>query len=119
MKKDFKQVADNLSKGLGLILEKDFGMKVGTNEKIRPSVEEGLSEEETRATFIVKKELLEKIKDIAYWERVKIKDIINLALEEVIAVYEKNNNKTNPRPASTETVAKTIVKKRVHKKTEL
>ena len=120
MKKDFKQLADNLSKGLGLILKNDLGVKVGTNVKIRPSVEEGLSEEETRATFIIKKELLEKIKDIAYWERVKIKDIINLALEEVIAVYEKNNNnKTNPRPASTETVAKTIIKKRVHKKTEL
>ena len=119
MKKDFKQVADNLSKGLGLILKNDLGVKVGTNVKIRPSVEEGLSEEETRATFIVKKELLEKIKDIAYWERVKIKDIINLALEEVIAIYEKNNSKTNPRPASTEIVAKTIVKKRPNRNPEL
>ncbi|MEX0940402.1 MAG: hypothetical protein WDZ41_03510 [Candidatus Babeliales bacterium] len=34
----------------------------------------------TRATFIVKEELLKKIKDAAYWERKTVKVVINDAL---------------------------------------
>jgi hypothetical protein len=45
---------------------------------------------EVRATFIVNEKLLEKLKAIAYWERVKIKDVINNALEAAVKEYEKN-----------------------------
>ena len=51
----------------------------------------GTKENETRATFIVNQELLEKMKSLAYWDRVLIKDIINQALEEHITRYEKKN----------------------------
>jgi hypothetical protein len=84
MKKNFKHLKDNIEKGINIIPD---------DIKIRPSVEEGLNEEETRATFIIKKELLEKVKDIAYWERVRIKDVINLALEKVVKKYDKNNQR--------------------------
>ena len=44
----------------------------------------GTKEKETRATFIVNEDLLEKMKALAYWDRVLIKDIVNQALEEHI-----------------------------------
>jgi hypothetical protein len=109
-KKDFKAVADNISKGLGLLVD------TPTPPAIKKSTEEGLSPGETRATFIIKKELLEKIKDIAYWERVLIKDIINLAMEETIKNYEKVNGTIASRPGNTEEHTQTIVRKRLHSK---
>ena len=48
-----------------------------------------LNEDETRATFIVNVELLEKVKALAYWERVLIKDVIHAALVNHIAEAEK------------------------------
>lgn len=53
---------------------------------------------EVRATFIVNKEALEKLKAVAYWDRILIKDVINTALEEAIARYEKKNGVINPIP---------------------
>lgn len=49
------------------------------NEKIVRDnpVQEGLTPEYTRATFIVEVELLEKLKDHAYTERLSLKDLIN------------------------------------------
>jgi hypothetical protein len=51
----------------------------------------GTKEKETRATFIVQEDLLEKMKALAYWDRVLIKDIINQALDEHITRHEKKN----------------------------
>jgi len=53
----------------------------------------GLKNEWRRATFIVKEPLLEKLKDIAYWERKTIKEVINNLLEG----YLKSKN-PKPRP---------------------
>lgn len=39
-------------------------------KEITKSSQEGTKENETRATFIVKEDLLEKLKAVAYWERV-------------------------------------------------
>jgi hypothetical protein len=58
----------------------------------------GTKEKETRATFIVNEDLLEKLKAVAYWDRVLIKDIINQALEEHIARYEKKNGEIKAMP---------------------
>lgn len=58
----------------------------------------GTKEKETRATFIVNEDLLEKLKAVAYWDRVLIKDIINQALEEHIARYEKKNGEIKEMP---------------------
>ena len=58
----------------------------------------GTKEKETRATFIVNEDLLEKMKALAYWERVLIKDIINQAFEEHVARYEKKNGEIKEIP---------------------
>lgn len=62
--------------------------RAGVPEKKPPEAEEkskttreGLPGGWTRATFIVREELLEKIKDLAYWERLQIKEVVNDALE--------------------------------------
>ena len=67
-------------------------------KEITKSSQEGTLENETRATFIVKESLLEEVKAIAYWDRLLIKDVINTALEDAIARYEKKNGVINPIP---------------------
>jgi len=47
--------------------------------------------DETRTTFIINKSILEKIKAIAYWDRLLIKDVMNTALENYIADHEASN----------------------------
>ena len=47
------------------------------------SSQEGLPENFTRATFIVREDLLKKLKDCAYTERRSLKDMIN----EMIEIY--------------------------------
>ncbi len=49
--------------------------------RMNTSSQEGLKEGWTRATFILKKEHLEKIKAVAYWDRKKVKQVIDEALE--------------------------------------
>lgn len=52
--------------------------------KYTKSSQEGLQDNWTRATFIVREDLLEKLKALAYTNRSKIKDEINNALEEYL-----------------------------------
>jgi hypothetical protein len=54
--------------------------KTSTREITKTS-QEGTKEGETRATFIIKEDLLEKVKAIAYWDRQQIKSVISDALE--------------------------------------
>ena len=63
---------------------------------ITKSSQEGTKENETRATFIVNEDLLEKLKAVAYWERKLIKDVVHQALEEALAKYEKKNGPIKP-----------------------
>lgn len=51
-------------------------------------------EPETRATFIIKIPLLDKVKAYAYWERLSIKDVMNMALDE----FFKNKKDIKPIP---------------------
>jgi prepilin signal peptidase PulO-like enzyme (type II secretory pathway) len=67
------------------------GRPVTQTKEITKSSQEGTKENETRATFIVNEELLEKLKAVAYWERRMIKEVIASALEEVVSKYEKRN----------------------------
>ena len=67
-------------------------VKIPTAEPaIKSSVQKGLKEGETRATFIVQEDALEKIKAIAYWDRKNIKDVLQTALELYISQYESKN----------------------------
>jgi len=50
-------------------------------KKVEKSSEEGTKAGETRATFIVTKDLLEQVKALSFWERKQIKDTIGEALE--------------------------------------
>ncbi len=61
------------------------------------SPQEGTKNDETRATFIVNEELLEKLKDIAYWDRKMIKETIGEALSQYVGNWEDKNGKVNPR----------------------
>ena len=67
------------------------GRPVTQTKEITKSSQEGTKENETRATFIVNEELLEKLKAVAYWERRMIKEVIASALEETVDKYEKKN----------------------------
>ncbi len=74
------------------------GRPVTQTKEITKSSQEGTKEKETRATFIVNEELLDKLKAIAYWDRVLIKDVVNTALQEIVAKYEKKNGDIKPIP---------------------
>ncbi len=58
----------------------------------------GLKVGETRATFIVKEDSLEKIKSIAYWDRLNIKDVIQSAIDNYIAQYEQSKGEIQAMP---------------------
>lgn len=95
-KKDFK---GGLSSLLGDQPEKPKrGRPVTQTKEITKSSQEGTKENETRATFIVNEDLLEKLKAIAYWDRVLIKEVINTALQETVAKYEKRSGAIKPVP---------------------
>lgn len=67
-------------------------------KEITKSSQEGTKENETRATFIINEELLDKLKAIAYWDRLLIKDVINTALQDIVIKYEKKNGDIKPIP---------------------
>jgi hypothetical protein len=45
----------------------------------------------TRATFIIKEVTLEKIKAMAYWDRVKIRQVTDRIFSEVVEKYGAEN----------------------------
>jgi hypothetical protein len=74
-------------------LKEDKPLEVPKNNMGRPrtiyreyekSSQEGLRDGYTRATFIVREDLLKKLKDYAYTEREKLKDVVNKMLAEFL-----------------------------------
>lgn len=58
------------------------------------SSQEGLQDNYTRATFIVREDLLKKLKDYAYTERETLKDVVNRMLTEFLdgkEIIERND----------------------------
>lgn len=53
---------------------------MGQTMVIAKSSQEGLKDGWTRATFILRKDYLEKIKTFAYWKRKNIKEVMDEAL---------------------------------------
>lgn len=92
----------NFTGGLNSLLGDNDKPKRGrpktSTREITKSSQEGTKENETRATFIINEELLDKLKAIAYWDRVLIKDVVNTALQDVVAKYEKKNGDIKPIP---------------------
>ena len=94
-----KNFSGGLNSLLGEQIEKPKrGRPVTSTREITKSSQEGTKENETRATFIINEELLDKLKAIAYWDRVLIKDVINTALQETVAKYEKKSGDIKPIP---------------------
>ena len=95
-KKNFSAGLDSL---LGEQAEKPkLGRPITNTRIITRSSQEGTKENETRATFIVNEDLLDKVKAMAYWERITIKDIVNKALRSAIAKHEAEKGIINPIP---------------------
>lgn len=78
------------------------GRKKTNNKVISKTSQEGTREGETRATFIVVEDSLEKVKNIAYWERLDYKEVVNEAFTEYIARYEKKNGPVKERPVKSQ-----------------
>lgn len=75
---DFNINAEREALGI-IVTETTRGRK--KNSSRANSVQAGLPEDWTRATFIVRVAYLEKLKDFAYTERISIKDALDVALE--------------------------------------
>ena len=87
-----------MKKGLGRIPKSlswlsEPATNVTTAEKIK-STQKGLKSGLTRATFIVNQELNNKLKALAYWERVTVKEVIHEALTKY---FEGKNVKPIPK----------------------
>jgi hypothetical protein len=97
-----KNFTGGLSSLLGENTKEDKATKVGRPKtqfkEITKSSQEGTKENETRATFIVKEDLLDKLKAMAYWDRVLIKEVINKALQEAVDKHEKKSGEIKPIP---------------------
>jgi len=58
----------------------------------------GLPEGKTRATYILSQVLVEKIKNIAYWDRLGINEVTEKIVSDYVSKYEKKNGAIKPRP---------------------
>lgn len=97
-KKDFKGGFTDLLGDTRPTKSKGGRPKDPTKRKPEKSSQEGTKNDETRATFIVKEELLARVKALAYWEREQIKETIHRALEDYVERYETSNGKIKPIP---------------------
>jgi hypothetical protein len=77
------------------------GRPITQFKEISKTSQQGTKENETRATFIVNEALLAKVKAIAYWDRIDIKDVVDAALKETVSKYEKGNGAIKPVPVKT------------------
>lgn len=67
------------------------GRKRNENLVREKGAQQGLTEEWTRATFIIKVETLEILKDYAYTERLKLKEVIEMAFDKFIDGIDKDS----------------------------
>lgn len=97
MKKEIKNAIDTLISGEAKFTNK--GRPRTNFKEITKTSQEGTKENEIRATFIVNEDILAKLKAVAYWDRLTIKEVIHDALTEYISTYESKRNKIKPIPA--------------------
>ena len=94
-----KVLSEGLSNLLGDNTESPKKGRPKTNHrKITKASQEGTQEGETRATFIVTESSLEKLKAIAYWDRLRIKDVAQEAIDNYIKSYEKKHGEVKEIP---------------------
>lgn len=90
------RIGKNPLEAMGFDAEKEresLGIDATGNKRGRPQkkdlvrtngVQAGLPEDWTRATFIVRCDQLEKLKDYAYTERITLKEALEMALNEFL-----------------------------------
>jgi len=86
---------ENIAEELQLLIDQARAtLKPGRPAKHRPdrsTAERGCKEGETRYSVVMKKEHIEKLKDIAYWQRGTLKEALSEAIEAFLKQYEKKN----------------------------
>jgi len=75
--KPSKQGKPELRQTLG---KKKVGRPITSTRKITSTVQEGLPEGWSRATYIVRENYIDKLKAVAYWDRKQIKEVLDEAL---------------------------------------
>jgi len=78
--------------------KRKVGRPATTNKVITKSTQLGTKEGEERATFILRQELIENIKTIAYWDRQLLKETIDIALDTYTKNWIKKNGPLKDRP---------------------
>lgn len=76
-----------------------LGRPKTVEKEITKTSQIGTREDETRATFIVNESQLEKMKAIAYWDRIQIKDVVANALADYIEKYEQKHGPVQSIPS--------------------
>ena len=93
--KFFEQPADNQQEQtLPEVPRNNIGRPRTIYREYEKTSQEGLQDNYTRATFIVREDLLKKLKDYAYTERETLKDVVNRMLAEFLEgkeVIERND----------------------------
>lgn len=56
-----------------------------------PSIEKGTKPGEKRKTYIVNSDLADKVDAIAYWDRTRVKHVVNDAFTWIVNKWEKAN----------------------------
>ena len=92
-KKNFKKGIDSLLGDTPLENEAKAHPEPKKRKEIIKTIQEGTYEGEIRATFIVNEEKLEILKALAYWERKKIKNLLDEALD--ILIKSRNKETLN------------------------
>lgn len=87
-----EEVTDRIRRAVKEI-ERPKGGRPSSGKIATSSAEEGTREGEARVTFIVRKDLVDKVKGIAYFEDLRYGDVVNSALEEYTSKYEKKNGR--------------------------
>jgi len=78
------------------------------SKETRKQSEEGCKAGETRATFILNEELLDKLKAVAYWKRLMIKEALEEALDSYLTTEE-----VKPRPERERKKEQAAIQKRM------
>lgn len=76
------------------IRKSNAGRPATIKREITKSSQEGLQENWTRATFIIREDLLDKLKDYAYTDRRTLKEIINEMIDDYLKdkeIIERSN----------------------------
>lgn len=76
----------NFKGGLDSLLQNTTGANQNISTTLSPH-NNSTKPNELRATFIVREDYLEKIKAVAYWDRILVKDVMNIALGQYLEKY--------------------------------